>query len=95
MGARMSLLSQQAPEDNLLAMVLSVRDSYSSAIRDFVRFLKANNLVLDLSAVKAYFAHLNASALAAGTKGVRRQAVKSRLTKGGAGRRGLQPAGKA
>ena len=78
-GTRMSFLSEQAPEDNLLAMVLSVRDSYGSAIRDFVRFLKANHLALDLSAVRAYFAHLNASPLAAGTKGVRRQAVKSRL----------------
>ena len=78
-GASMSLLSEQATEDNLLAMVLSVRDSYGSAIGDFVRFLKASHLVLDLSAVKAYFTYLNASPLAAGTKCVRRQAVKARL----------------
>ena len=75
----MSLLREQASDDNLLDMILSFKDSYGSAIGDFVRFLKANHLVLDLSAVKAYFTYLNASPLAAGTKRVRRQAVKARL----------------
>jgi integrase/recombinase XerD len=75
----MGLPSKQSPKEELLAMDLSVRDSYGSAIADFLRFLEANHLSLDLSAVKAYFTHLNASPLAAGTKCVRRQAVKARL----------------
>src|SRR5690349_17425908 len=78
-GPRTGLPVEHTAGDTLLAMILSVRDSYDGPIRHFVQFLRANNLTLDLSAVKAYFAHLNSLPLAAATKGIRRQAVKSRL----------------
>jgi integrase/recombinase XerD len=66
-------------EDVHLSRFLSVRDNYSGHIVDFVRYLETNHLSLKLSAVRAYFVHLNASPLAAATKRARRQAVKARL----------------
>ena len=66
-------------EDVHLSRFFSVRDNYSGHIADFVRYLETNHLSLGLSAVRAYFVHLNASPLAAGTKRARRQAVKARL----------------
>jgi integrase/recombinase XerD len=75
----MSSVSDPAFEDIHLARFLSVRDNYAGHVADFVRYLKSNNLALNLSSVKAYFVHLNASPLAAATKRARRQAVKARL----------------
>jgi len=75
----MSSLSDPVSEDVLLSRFLSVRDNYSGHISYFVRYLESNHLRLDLSAVRAYFKHLNALPLAAATKCVRRQAVKARL----------------
>jgi len=66
-------------EDVHLSRFLSVRDNYSGHIADFVRYLETNHLSLELSAVRSYFVHLNASPLAAATKRTRRQAVKARL----------------
>ena len=66
-------------EDVLLSRFLSIRDNYSGHIADFVRYLESNHLSLNLSAVRAYFKNINALPLAAGTKRVRRQAVKARL----------------
>jgi len=75
----MHSLSDPVSEDVLLSRFLSVRDNYSGHISYFVRYLESNHLRLDLSAVRAYFKHLNALPLAAATKCVRRQAVKARL----------------
>ncbi len=75
----MSLPDEQEFGEIPLGRFLSVRDSYAGAIADFQRFLQSNNFALSLSAVKAYFAHLSASTLAAGTRLLRRQAVKARL----------------
>ena len=59
--------------------LLSIKDNYTCHIRHFARYLEAKHLTLDYEAVRAYFADLNASTLAAGTKRVRRQAVKARM----------------
>ena len=55
-------------EDVHLSRFLSVRDNYFGHIADFVRYLETNHLSLGLSAVRAYFVHLNASPLAAAYK---------------------------
>ena len=75
----LSSLSDPSTEDILLSRFLSVKDNYSCHIAPFVRYLESNHLSLNLSAVRAYFKYLNALPLAAGTKCVRRQAVKARL----------------
>ncbi len=75
----MSSLGEQASDDTHLARFLSVKDRYTSHLKPFLRFLRENNLELDLAAVKAYFVYVNGLPLAAGTKLVRRQAVKARL----------------
>jgi integrase/recombinase XerD len=76
---RLSSLSDPPSEDILLSRFLSVRDNYGGHILHFVRYLKSYHLRLDLEAVRSYFKYLNALPLAAGTKCVRRQAVKARL----------------
>jgi integrase len=72
-------VSDPSSEDLLPARFLSIQDRYSGHIAHFVRYLEANHLGLNLSAVRAYFKHLNGLPLAASTKCVRRQAVKARL----------------
>ncbi len=76
---RLSSLSDPLSEDVILSRFLSVNDNYSSHIAPFMRYLEINHLTLNLSAVRAYFTHLNSLPLAARTKCVRRQAVKARL----------------
>jgi hypothetical protein len=68
---RLSSLSDPASADILLNSFLAVRDNYSCHIAHFLRFLKSNHLALDLSSVRAYFVHLNASPLAVGTNHAR------------------------
>jgi len=75
----MSSLSEQECGDTPLARFLSFKDRYASHLKPFLHFLQENQLDLDLAAVKAYFVHVNALPLAAGTKLIRRQAVKARL----------------
>jgi len=75
----MDSVSAQAAGDTRLARFLSTKDRYSSHLKPFLRFLEEYHLELDLSAVRAYFVYVNALPLAAGTKLIRRQAVKARL----------------
>ncbi|HUI70457.1 MAG TPA: hypothetical protein VL354_08025 [Spirochaetia bacterium] len=72
-------MSDPSSAEVILSRFLSVNDSYSSHIAPFIQYLETNHLTLNLAAVRAYFRCLNSLPLAAGTKCVRRQAVKARL----------------
>jgi integrase/recombinase XerD len=74
-----STLSDPGSEKVILSRFLEVKDHYCSHIAPFIRYLESNHLSLNLATVRAYFKHLNGLPLAAGTKCVRRQAVKARL----------------
>ena len=78
-GKLMSSLSEPPTGETPLARFVSIKDRYSSHLKPFFRFLEENQLELNLASVKAYFVYVNALPLAAGTKVVRRQAVKARL----------------
>ncbi len=77
--ARVSPLDDRESVEIPLARFLSVKDSYAGSIVDFQRFLERSHMALNLKAVGAYFAYLGASTLSAGTRQLRRQAVKARL----------------
>ena len=75
----MSSLSEPPTGETPLARFLSIKDRYSSPLKPFSRFLQENQLELNLASVRAYFVYVNALPLAAGTKLIRRYAVKARL----------------
>ena len=55
------------------------RDSYGYHVREFTGWMRAADRELDHQAVIDYFRHLNESEYAAGTKRIKRQALKKRL----------------
>ena len=71
--------SDWASRDTPLARFLAVKDSYTSHLKPFLRFLEDSKLALDFAAVKAYFVHVNGLPIATATKLNRRNALKARL----------------
>lgn len=63
--------------DQLTAAILGISDNYRYHVRQFVEWLGGRDLTAE--AVQAYFVALNDSQYSAGTKRVKRAAVKKRL----------------
>jgi len=62
-----------------LALMESIEDNYTFHVRDFCRWIREGDRQIDYNALRDYFIELNNSDYAAGTKRVKRQAVKKRV----------------
>jgi site-specific recombinase XerD len=57
----------------------AIQDTYTAHFRDFAQFVRAEDLDVDYESIREYFIQLNHSHYAAGTKRIKRQAVKKRI----------------
>ena len=62
-----------------LEALKQIQDTYTEHFKDFSRFVEAEGLPVGDAAVREYFVSLNHSGYAAGTKRIKRQAVKKRI----------------
>lgn len=65
--------------ERALSFVESIQDAYTYNAKTFVQWLRSRGLPMDYNSVREYITELNQTNYAAGTKRIKRQAVKNRL----------------